>query len=297
MVSKEIMENIDLEEGKIKVNGKWLTEDEIRYAIKMKVDSDDYNVADYAVALRTLINEMNKSTILKVRVPREMAEEFEKISDERGESVESMLRGILIDYMSREGEIADRFVGEEREVLADTDIVPSEERTEADIDIAEEEEEEVGLEGEDVHEVIEDAEIEDRLLDIKGEETDSDSEELDIEEDLEEEISDVEVIDEDITEPDIDEVELEEDLGHEIEEEMMDEDEIEAETGSDELEEIRLEEPEIGEDLKEEIPEAELVEGEETKAGSKAEKKRPKKKRAIKKKFVLRKRKLRSEKG
>ena len=68
-----------LEEGKIKVNGKWLTEDEIRYAIKMKVDSDDYNVADYAVALRTLINEMNKSTILKVRVPREMAEEFEKI--------------------------------------------------------------------------------------------------------------------------------------------------------------------------------------------------------------------------
>lgn len=297
MVSREIMENIDLEEGKIKVNGKWLTEDEIRYAIKMKVDSDDYNVADYAVALRTLINEMNKSTILKVRVPREMAEEFERISDERGESVESMLRGILIDYMSREGEIADRFAGEEREVYEDTDMVPPEESSDTDNGIVGEEEEEVVVEGEDVHEVIEDAEIEDRLLDIKGEETASDSEELDIKEDLEEEISDVEVMDEDIIEPDIDEVELEADFGDDLKEEMMDEDEIEAETSSDKLEEVRMEETDIGGDLKEDIPDAEVVEGEETKAESEADKKRPKKKRAIKKKFVLRKRKLRSGKG
>ena len=107
MVSKEIMEHINLEEGRILVEGKWLTEDEIRYAIKMKVESDDYNVAELAKALQTLINEMNKSTVLKVRVPKEVAEEFEKMSKEGNETVESILRGILIEYMNREEETID----------------------------------------------------------------------------------------------------------------------------------------------------------------------------------------------
>ena len=89
------MENVDLEEGKILVDEKWLTEDEIRYAIKIKVESDDYNVAELASALKTLINEMNKSTVLKVRVPREVADEFEKLSREMDESIESILRNIL----------------------------------------------------------------------------------------------------------------------------------------------------------------------------------------------------------
>lgn len=104
MDSKEVMENIDLEEGKIKVRGEWLTEDELRYAIRMKVDSDDYNVADLAVALKTLISEMNKSTVLRVRVPKELAESFEEISRQRGHSIESMLRTILLDFINQKEE-------------------------------------------------------------------------------------------------------------------------------------------------------------------------------------------------
>jgi hypothetical protein len=95
------MENIDLEEGKILVEGEWLTEDEIRYAIKMKVARDDYNVSELAFALKTLISEMNKSTLLRVRVPKALAEEFEKLSKDRGKSVQAMLRAILIEYMGR----------------------------------------------------------------------------------------------------------------------------------------------------------------------------------------------------
>lgn len=102
MVSKKIMENVDLEEGKIRVKGEWLTEDEIRYAIRMKVDSDDYNVSDLAVALKTLITEMNKSTVLRVRVPKELTEKLEEICKERDESVESLLRIILLDFINKE---------------------------------------------------------------------------------------------------------------------------------------------------------------------------------------------------
>ncbi len=122
MVSIEIMENIDLEEGKIRVKGKWLTEDEIRYAIKMKVSSDDYNVADLANALQTLITEMNKSTVLKVRVPKEMAEEFAKIAKQRGESLESTLRNILMDYLSEEEEEPEDSQGDVSEVYEEVEL-------------------------------------------------------------------------------------------------------------------------------------------------------------------------------
>jgi hypothetical protein len=118
------MENIDLEEGRIRIKGKWLTEDEIRYAIKMKVSSDDYNVADLANALQTLITEMNKSTVLKIRVPKEMAEEFAKIAKQRGESMESTLRNILMDYISEEDEEPEEVEGEVAEVYEEVEIEP-----------------------------------------------------------------------------------------------------------------------------------------------------------------------------
>jgi hypothetical protein len=116
------MENIDLEEGRIRIKGKWLTEDEIRYAIKMKVSSDDYNVADLANALQTLIAEMNKSTVLKVRVPKEMAEEFGKIAKQRGETLESTLRYILMDYISDENEEPEEVEAEVAEVYEEVEI-------------------------------------------------------------------------------------------------------------------------------------------------------------------------------
>jgi pilus assembly protein FimV len=111
------MENIDLEEGKIRIKGKWLTEDEIRYAIKMKVSSDDYNVGELATALQTLITEMNKSTVLKVRVPKEMADEFQKLSDENDESIESLLRAVIMEYINTQDEYEEEEEEEEYEEI------------------------------------------------------------------------------------------------------------------------------------------------------------------------------------
>jgi hypothetical protein len=117
------MENIDLEEGKIRIKGKWLTEDEIRYAIKMKVSSDDYNVGELATALQTLITEMNKSTVLKVRVPKEMADEFQKLSDENEESIESLLRAVIMEYINIQGDYPED-EEEEAEEYEEIDLQP-----------------------------------------------------------------------------------------------------------------------------------------------------------------------------
>ena len=171
MVSIEIMENIDLEEGRIRIKGKWLTEDEIRYAIKMKVSSDDYNVADLANALKTLITEMNKSTVLKIRAPKEMAEEFDKIAKQKGESMESTLRNILIDYLSAEEE-SEGDEGEAAEVYEEVEIEPSKRRQKGVTVNGEFEDEEedyyIEEEDEDMDFSLGDEESEDEPLELKS---------------------------------------------------------------------------------------------------------------------------------
>jgi hypothetical protein len=172
LVSIEIMENIDLEEGRIRIKGKWLTEDEIRYAIKMKVSSDDYNVADLANALQTLIAEMNKSTVLKIRVPKEMSEEFAKIAKQRGETMESTLRNILMDYLSGEDEESEEVEGEVAEVYEEVEIEPPTRRQKG-VTVNgeyEDEEEEYYIEEEedDMDLLLGDEEDEDDFLELKS---------------------------------------------------------------------------------------------------------------------------------
>lgn len=306
MVSKEIMESINLEEGKIRVDGKWLTEDEIRYAIKMKVSSDDYNVADFAVALKTLITEMNKSTVLKVRVPKKMAETFEELSRERGQSVESMLRNILIEYISGESESAEKL---DEEALTYENI--GLEKPNADLpQEGESDEGFLDVKDDEIDISIED-EIEDKLLDMDNtakhsETVEVEAEEIfeaeelprnatideeiigpEIENDLEEElIPDVEAIDEEISNP-----EIEEDL--EVDE-LSDIEAIDEEISELQIKDLEPEKVEIEEDLEAELmSEIESIDEEVEKKVGKNFKKVPGKKKAKKKKATMRMKKLR----
>lgn len=264
MVSKKIMENIDLEEGRIRIGGKWLTEDEIRYAIKMKVDSDDYNVADLAVALQTLISELNKSAVLRVRVPKEMAEEIEELSKKRGESVQSMLRNILIEFLSGERESTEKL--EEEDVIYEDveeeepeEVLDEEGELDESFLVNREEEIDISIEDEDVEE----EEIEGELLDIDTTANDSDMVEVEAEEDLEAEyIPDVVAIDEEIIEPEV-----------------------------EDLESVKVETGEIMET--EHMPDIVAVGEEGGKANVKESGKGFKKKKAAKKKVIVRKKKLR----
>ncbi|MEE9150218.1 MAG: ribbon-helix-helix protein, CopG family [Thermoplasmata archaeon] len=274
MVSKEIMESINLEEGKIRVDGKWLTEDEIRYAIKMKVSSDDYNVADFAVALKTLITEMNKSTVLKVRVPKKMAETFEELSGERGQSVESMLRNILIEYISGESESAEKL---------DEEALPYEniglEKPNA--DLPQEGESDEGFLD------VKDDEIEDKLLDMDNTVKHSETVEVEAEGILEaEELPRNATIDEEIIGPEI-ENDLEEELIPDIKA-------IDEEISELQIKDLEPEKVEIEEDLEAELmSEIESIDEEVEKKVDKNFKKVPGKKKTKKKKATMRMKKLR----
>jgi hypothetical protein len=308
------MENIDLEEGKIKVNGKWLTEDEIRYAIKMKVSSDDYNVSDLAVALKTLMSEMNKSSILRVRVTKEMAEEFEELSKIKGESIESMLRDILNEYIGKEGWRDEKFE-EEEETDSYEDIElekPNKVYEDEDEPDEEEEEEDVGISigvGDDYED-----ELTNGLLDLDTIPEESDTEEVEIEDGLvveelpdieiidedisQPEVEDIEVIDEDINQPEVEDIELEDiDSPENLEIEDIDDIEVSDEESEEpELKEFFPERKENNEDPEEE-PKSDIEAASEEVEKPKGRKiKMPRrKKKATKKKVILRKKRLKNK--
>lgn len=288
MESKDKIEDIDLEEGKIRINGKWLTEDEIRYAIKMKVSSDDYNVADLAVALRTLIDEMNKSQVLRVRMPKELVEELEALSKEKEESVEALLRRIIMDHIHSPTEIEEES-DEEPEIEDEEDEEDDEDFNDIEIgfrsriveDVAEEVEPEVTVEAQPIVSVAVEEEV---------------SEVEDIEVPVEEEIEEVEDIPEDDVEEDIDvvEEEVEEEIGIPEDEEIL---------GLDEEEDIVVDEgdlePEESEEIGEEIEleenivpdtEPEDKEGADTEEPEKVEGKKLKKRLIPRRKKLLRRR-------
>jgi hypothetical protein len=282
------MENIDLEEGKIRVGGKWLTEDEIRYAIKMKVSSDDYNVADLAVALQTLINEMRKSAILRVRVPKDVAQEFEDLSRKRGESMESTLRNILVEYITRKRELVR---GLEEETVTYEDIGMKKPEKE----FGEEMERGERFLGERVKEIdisignedVDEDENVDELLDIDTSTKDSEIVEVEAEE-----LSDIEAIDEDINEPEIEVLESEEDESEEDlgVEELGDIEDIDEDIIEPEIEDLEPEREETEEELEAELmPDIDSIDEKFEELGPK---KLPKKKKAKKKKLVIRKKKL-----
>jgi len=264
--SKDKIEDIDLEEGKIRINGKWLTEDEIRYAIKMKVSSDDYNVADLAVALRTLIDEMNKSQVLRVRMPKELVEELEALSKETEESVEAILRRIIMDHLHSPTEIEEES-DEEPEIEDDEDDPEDEDYNDIEIgfrsriveEVAEEVEPETTVEAQPIESVaveeevseVEDIEVPDEEVEEEGVDIPEDDveEEIEIgEEEVEEEIKIPE--DEDILgieaeeEIVVDEGDLESEEPDEIGEEIVLEEEAVPDSKPDDKEEANAEEPE-----------------------------------------------------
>jgi hypothetical protein len=111
-----------------------MTEDEIRYAIRSKVSSDDYNVVELANALKILLDEMNKSRLMELRLPKETVQELEDLSKTREESVEILIKEAIIKYLEGETgtERATKVEGDEKTLLIglDADIAPSKDKDE-----------------------------------------------------------------------------------------------------------------------------------------------------------------------
>jgi len=62
------MKDINLEEAKIKVEGKWFTSEEIAGEIQRKIQAGDMKIADYASALEKLTITIENSHLIEVKL-------------------------------------------------------------------------------------------------------------------------------------------------------------------------------------------------------------------------------------
>ncbi len=91
--------NIDLDEGRIQVESEWLSVDEIKYAIKTKISSDDYDVADLSSAMKKLKKAIDESVAIEFRITTDIEKQLNALAKERGETVGSILRALIHDNM------------------------------------------------------------------------------------------------------------------------------------------------------------------------------------------------------
>ena len=93
---------IDFDACKIQMDANWFSEDELREKIKDMVADGDYDVAEYANALKGLTATIENSKVIEIRFPLELINNFEKESDKASESVSGVIRKALADHFKVE---------------------------------------------------------------------------------------------------------------------------------------------------------------------------------------------------
>ena len=94
---------IDLDREKIFVQEEWLAQDELAARIRDKVDKKDFtNLSLLSEAVERLQAVLAESREMKVRLTREVADSYLKISEKNGEAVESVMRRVLQAYLTTE---------------------------------------------------------------------------------------------------------------------------------------------------------------------------------------------------
>ena len=90
---------VDLDEGRIFVEGEWLSEEELKYAIKTKISSDDFDVEHLAISMKALQKVMGESSMMEFRLSNGMIHALKNMSDDTGETTGSIIRKALESYM------------------------------------------------------------------------------------------------------------------------------------------------------------------------------------------------------
>ncbi len=130
---------IDLDEGRVSVEGDWLSEEEVKSAIKAKISSEDFDIASLADSLKNLQGALENSTMINVRVAKDMAKKFELLARDRGEGIGNILREALGIFLAEEAGDIDIEEAEEDE---EEEIVEAIEEDDEDLEAEESEEEE-----------------------------------------------------------------------------------------------------------------------------------------------------------
>ncbi|MDG6220256.1 MAG: hypothetical protein QCI38_02250 [Candidatus Thermoplasmatota archaeon] len=97
---------IDLDEGRIFVDGEWLSEEELKYAIKTKISSDDFDIEHLARAMKTLEKIMGESSMMEVRITNAMHKKLKESAEDMGESIGTIVRKALEGYLGGDFSVA-----------------------------------------------------------------------------------------------------------------------------------------------------------------------------------------------
>ncbi|MCD6461118.1 MAG: hypothetical protein J7L61_00030 [Thermoplasmata archaeon] len=155
---------IDLDEARIEIDGEWLSEEDIKYAIKKKIEEEDFDVEYLSRALKVLKKAIDESVIMEFRAPKDMERAVVSAAEEEGISVGEYIRRAIESYSGgipssggEEEEPEEEAAEEEPEVPEEEEPVEEEEEepeeepfAEEEPEVEEEEEEEPDLEIEQI---------------------------------------------------------------------------------------------------------------------------------------------------
>ena len=114
---------IDIDTEKVLLEGTWYSVDELKETIKEKVENGDFDVADYAAALKKLESELGDTEEFTIKLPSIIAEKVRDLADEKDATPGSIIRSILSSHFEVGGEVEPPAVGEdESESTGDTEV-------------------------------------------------------------------------------------------------------------------------------------------------------------------------------
>ena len=112
----DILKKVNLDEGTILVDDKWLSKEDLSKVIKEKMEKGDYTIGNIAGALEELERVLAGSGELTARVPKDVFESYSTLGEKSGESARAWVRKGLMAYLKTEE--PSNVLGVEPEVVA-----------------------------------------------------------------------------------------------------------------------------------------------------------------------------------
>lgn len=94
--------DLDLDLGRVQVNGEWLTAEDLTTRITEQVRAGNYRVARLSLALEALEEAMATQQTVEVRLPRTLLAPLERMAEADGRPLGYMIRWAVGHYLGSE---------------------------------------------------------------------------------------------------------------------------------------------------------------------------------------------------
>jgi hypothetical protein len=92
---------IDLEQERVKIDNKWYTIKDLKKLIKEKIEAEELDIQKYTNALKDLKTQLEKETVITIKLPQNIFNKFSKKADEVSQTIEDFLKETLINTFGK----------------------------------------------------------------------------------------------------------------------------------------------------------------------------------------------------